>query len=62
MSDFNNYNGGQNLHNSPMTPPEKKGQSIASLVLGICSLIAWILPLFGYPVSIVGIVMGAMGW
>ncbi|MCI7322160.1 MAG: DUF4190 domain-containing protein [Lachnospiraceae bacterium] len=61
MSDFNGYNGEQNMYNSPMMQPEKKGQSIASLVLGICSFIAWLIPLFGYPVSIVGIVMGAMG-
>ena len=61
MSDFNGYNGEQNMYNSPMMQPEKKGQSIASLVLGICSFIAWLMPLFGYPVSIVGIVMGAMG-
>ncbi len=60
MSDFNGYNGEQNMYNSPMMQPEKKGQSIASLVLGICSFIAWLIPLFGYPVSIVGIVMGAM--
>ena len=46
---------------SLVTVPEKKGQSIASLVLGICSFIAWIFPLFGYPVTIVGIVMGALG-
>ena len=64
MSDFNVYNedqNQQNLYQAPVTPPEKKGQSIASLVLGICSFIAWLIPLFGYPVSIVGIVMGAMG-
>ncbi len=29
-----------------------------TLILGIISLIAWVIPLFGYPVSIVGIVMG----
>lgn len=61
MSDLNGYNGEQNMYDSPMMQPEKKGQSIASLVLGICSFIAWLIPLFGYPVSIVGIVMGAMG-
>ena len=64
MSDFNGYNGEQNQQNmyqSPVVQPEKKGQSIASLVLGICSFIAWILPLIGYPVTIVGIIMGAMG-
>ena len=42
-------------------PEEKKGMSIASLVLGIVGLIAWCLPLIGYPVSIVGIILGAVG-
>ena len=33
-------------------------KAITSLVLGILSLICWIIPLFGYPISIIGIVMG----
>ena len=37
------------------------GKATASLVLGIISLIAWILPLAGYPVSIIGLVMGVYG-
>lgn len=40
---------------------EKKGMSIASLVLGICGFLAWCIPLFGYPVTIVGIIMGVLG-
>lgn len=46
---------------APIQQPPQKGKSIASLVLGLCSFIAWFIPLFGYPVSIVGIVMGAQG-
>lgn len=64
MADYNNYdsNSSQQFgYGAPAPMPEKKGQSIASLVLGICSFIAWIFPLFGYPVTIVGIVMGALG-
>ena len=38
-----------------------KGMSIASLVLGICGLIAWYNPLFGYPIAIVGIILGIIG-
>ena len=63
MSDVNNnfnYNNG-NPYNMPPQQPEQKGCSVASLVLGICSLIAWCLPLLGYPVTIVGIVLGAKG-
>lgn len=36
------------------------GKSIASFVLGIVGIIAWILPLFGYPVTIVGLVLGCI--
>lgn len=77
MSDMNNYdpNAGNNGQQSEQfnysqqsfgytgvpVQQEQKGKSIASLVLGLCSFIAWFIPLFGYPVSIVGIVMGAQG-
>lgn len=37
------------------------GKAIASLVLGIVGLVAWYLPVIGYPVTIVGLVMGVMG-
>lgn len=41
---------------------EKKvgGKSIASFVLGLVGLIAWLLPLVGYPVTIVGLVLGCI--
>ncbi len=42
-------------------PPEKKGMSIASLVLGICGFVAWCIPLLGYPVTIVGLILGCTG-
>lgn len=75
MADYNNFDANQNNYQAqptgnygqqygygaPVVPEEKKGQSIASLVLGICSFIAWIIPLIGYPVTIVGIIMGAIG-
>ncbi len=32
--------------------------AIAALVLGIVSLLAWLLPIVGLPVSIVGLVLG----
>ena len=35
-----------------------KQKAIVSLVLGILSLICWIFPLLGFPVSIIGIVNG----
>ena len=33
-------------------------KSTTSLVLGIISLIAWIIPLLGFPISIVGLIFG----
>ena len=35
---------------------KQNNKAIAGLVLGITSLLAWLLPLLGYPVSIVGII------
>ncbi|MCG5547507.1 DUF4190 domain-containing protein, partial [Halorhodospira halochloris] len=34
------------------------GKAIASLVLGIVGLFAWLLPIAGLPVTIVGLVLG----
>ena len=34
------------------------GMSIASLILGIIGLVAWILPLLGYPINIKGLILG----
>lgn len=51
-----------NYYQNPQQPaPEKKGFSIASLVLGLVGLIAWCLPLLGYPVTIVGLILGILG-
>jgi hypothetical protein len=35
--------------------------SVASLALGILGLLAWIIPLFGYPITITGLVLGVKG-
>lgn len=40
---------------------EEKGMSIASMVLGIIGFVAWCLPIAGYPVTIVGLVLGIKG-
>lgn len=34
------------------------GKATAALVLGVVSLIAWLLPLLGFPVSIIGLILG----
>ena len=38
--------------------PSGGGKAIASMVLGIVGLLAWILPLCGFPVTIVGLILG----
>ncbi len=38
--------------------PARNGLGTAALVLGIVSLVAWLLPLVGLPVAVVGIVLG----
>ena len=40
---------------------EKKGLSIASLVLGIISVITWLIPLFGFPTALTGLILGCIG-
>ena len=47
----------------PMQRVEKdqKGLAIASLVLGIVGMVAWIIPLFGFPAAMTGLVLGIMG-
>lgn len=39
-------------------PAEASGKAMASLVLGAISLVAWCIPLFGLPMSIIGLVLG----
>ena len=51
-----------NYNNNEMDQKqEKKGLSIASMVLGICGFLAWCIPLFGFPVCITGLVLGIVG-
>lgn len=42
-------------------PREGSGTGTASITLGIIGLLAWIIPLAGYPVTILAIVLGARG-
>lgn len=39
-------------------PDENAGKATASMVLGIISLVACCLPIAGYPVSIIGLILG----
>lgn len=40
---------------------QKKGLSIASFILGLLGLVAWLLPIVGFSVVIVGLVLGIIG-
>ena len=44
-----------------MSDSSKNGAATTGMVLGIISLIAWIIPLFGAPISIIGIVQSVRG-
>jgi len=41
--------------------PESGSKATASLVLGLIGLIAWFLPLIGFPITITGLVLGIKG-
>jgi len=44
--------------------PQKKdnyGLAITSLALGIFSLLAWFLPICGFPISVIGLILGIIG-
>lgn len=40
---------------------QSSSHATTGLILGICSVIAWIIPLVGYPVTITGIVFSSKG-
>lgn len=58
----NQFTASPGLPPGVMNQPEQgRGMAVAGLVLGIISMIAWLIPLFGLPISIVGIVLAALG-
>ena len=40
--------------------PQNSASSWSSLILGIIASLGWIMPIIGFPVTVVGIVLGAM--
>ena len=44
-----------------MEEAKHNGKAIASMVLGIVGLVAWLIPLFGAPITIIGLVLGIYG-
>lgn len=49
------------MKHEEMQDSSKNGAATAGLVLGIISLLAWVIPLFGAPISIIGIVQSTKG-
>ncbi len=46
------------------TQVQKNGKdtlSLVGMILGFCSILAWLLPILGYPCTIVGIILSACG-
>jgi hypothetical protein len=48
----------QSVPNKQPPPLKEPGSPVASLVLGILGLFAWILPIVGLPISITGLALG----
>lgn len=44
-----------------MEKKDQSGLAITSLVLGIVGVFAWFLPICGFPVAIVGLILGILG-
>jgi RNA polymerase subunit RPABC4/transcription elongation factor Spt4 len=53
--------GVQHIEGLQSSAKDKKRQAIVSLVLGLIGLIAWFIPLLGFPVAIIGLIMGIVG-
>ena len=50
-----------NMQPAAVVAEERKGFSIASLVLGLSGLILWLLPILGLPATITGLILGIIG-
>lgn len=48
---------------APQTQPERgNGVAVASLVLGITGMLAWLIPFIGLPINLTGLILGMFGW
>ncbi len=45
---------------APQPPSAGGGKAVAALVLGIIGMLAWCLPILGFPVNVAGLVLGIM--
>lgn len=49
------------VENSNVKNNKGDTKALVGFILGLCSIAAWFIPLFGYPVTITGIVFSVMG-
>lgn len=54
-------NGSINNNGSASLNEKGKTQAIIGLILGLVSIVAWYIPLIGFPVTIIGIIFSAIG-
>lgn len=54
-------NGSINNNNNVSNTEKGKTQSIIGLILGLVSIVAWYIPLIGFPITIIGIIFSAIG-
>lgn len=54
-------NGSINNNNNAEHTEKGKTQAIIGLILGLVSIVAWYIPLIGFPVSVCGIIFSAVG-
>lgn len=51
-----------NTENDQINYDNKKSKNaLTGFILGLCSIIAWFIPLIGFPVTVLGIVFSALG-
>ena len=54
-------NCGVEVNNLPKSNNKTDKNAMIGFILGLCSILAWIIPLFGYPVCICGIIFSSKG-
>lgn len=52
-------NCGYDLTSKVFTSKNRDSYALVGMILGLCSIIAWIIPLIGYPCTIIGIIFSA---
>jgi hypothetical protein len=40
---------------------KNNSKALAAMILGLCSIVGWFIPLFGYPLTVLAIIFGVIG-